>query len=241
MVVRYRSDLAISLNNLGVAYCRIKNSGEANNAFTCARELLGDLSRDYPDEPYYQTSLAAQLNNQALALAEMGQHSEALSIYRDAIAAQQKCCERAPGSQVMRELLSKMHYNLGQSLRAERRWRDAFDVAIARQKIWNGNGERLLGVAAEIAELDNAVKENPPATEENQYVTNAELSTGVLTTLQMAYDSGWPRIVNLTSEERFAPLRKIPFATKIAELNQRSLDSGALGFKDHNAPQAATN
>jgi serine/threonine protein kinase len=240
-VVRYRSDLAVSLNNIGVAYCRVKNAAEADAAFTHARELFAELSRDYPNEPYFQTSLAAQLNNQALALAEMGDHSEALPLYRAAIAAQQKCCEQSPGSEVMRELLSKMHYNFGKSLSAERRWREAFNTAVARQTIWNGNGERLLGVAAELADLEREFKKHSGAAADDQEITDVELATGVLSALQIAYDSGWPRLVNLSSEERFASLRKDPFATKIAEFNRRAVESGSAGLKAHAAPPGNTN
>jgi tetratricopeptide (TPR) repeat protein len=241
MVVRYRSDLAVSLNNLGIANCRVKNSGEADATFKRARELFAELARDYPDEPYYQTSLAAQLNNQALALAEMGRHAEALPIYRDAIDAQRNCCEQSPGSEVMRELLSRMHYNFGQSLRAENRWRDALETAISRQSIWNGNGERLLGVAAELADLYKAIQDNSATVTGPQTVTDAELAAGVLSALQTAYDSGWPRMVNLASEERLASLRKNPFATKVAELNQRALEPGASGLKDHATLPGNTN
>jgi tetratricopeptide (TPR) repeat protein len=241
LVVRYRSDLAVSLNNIGVAYCRVKNAAEADAAFTRARELFAELSHDYPNEPYFQTSLAAQLNNQALALAEMGEHSDALPIYRAAIAAQQKCCEQSPNSDVMRELLSKMHYNFGKSLSAERRWREAFDSAVARQSIWSGNGERLLGVAAELADLDRDFKGNASAAMDDQKITDAELAAGVLCALQNAYDSGWPRMVNLSSEERFASLRKDPFATKIAELNRRAVELGSAGPKAHAASPGNTN
>jgi eukaryotic-like serine/threonine-protein kinase len=241
LVVRYRSDLAVSLNNIGVAHCREKNAAEADAAFTRARELFAELSRDYPNEPYFQTSLAAQLNNQALALAEMGDHAEALPIYRAAIAAQQKCCAQSPSSDVMRELLSKMHYNFGKSLSAERRWRDAFDTAVARQSIWNGNSERLLGVAAELADLCQAFKENSAAAADDQTITDAELVAGVLSALQTAYDSGWPRLVNPSSEERFASLKTDPFATKIAEFNRLAVESGSAGMKTSAASPGNTN
>ena len=48
----------------------------------------------------------------------MGRHADALRIYPTAIDAQRKCCDKVPNSEMMRELLSKMYYNFGQSLRA---------------------------------------------------------------------------------------------------------------------------
>ena len=67
-VVRHRSDLAISLNNLGVAYCRAGRVDESDAPFARARELFATLSSDYPDELAYASVLSgASLDDQALA------------------------------------------------------------------------------------------------------------------------------------------------------------------------------
>ena len=52
------------------------------------------LATDYPDELAYQSSLAALLNNQALALAGAGRHEQAAAIYPEAIEAQRQSWER---------------------------------------------------------------------------------------------------------------------------------------------------
>ncbi len=222
-VVRYRSDLAISLNNLGMAYCRTKKSAEADAAFERARELFGTLAGDYPDELAYRSSLAALLNNQALALAGMGRHADALRIYPTAIDAQRSCCERVPDSATMRDLMSKMYYNYGQSLQANGRFDEATQAALARRKLWKGNGERLLGVAAELAELDEAMRSQ--LVDGSKHASPKELDENVLATLDLAYDSGWPRTIDL-AEPRFVSLKKSErFAAKIAELNERSIHS----------------
>jgi tetratricopeptide (TPR) repeat protein len=236
-VVRHRSDLAISLNNLGVAFCRAAKATEADAAFARARDLFAELAKDYPDELFYRSSLAAQLNNQALALAGMGRHAEALPIYRDAIEAQQGCRDRAGGSEIMRDLLGKMYYNCGQSLRAQGQWREAVDMALARRELWKGNGDRLLGVAAELADLDAELQVHSDASAKD--VTTPELSEHVLATLQLAYESGWPRAIDLDAEERFACFKKNErFATKIAELNQRSIRAAAGQAAHHQESNA---
>jgi serine/threonine protein kinase len=217
-IVRYRSDLAISLNNVGVVYCRAGESEKADAVFGRARELFAQLTNDYPNELQYRGSLAAQLNNQALALAGMGRHAEALKIYPAAIEGQKVCFAGAPSSALMRELLSKMYYNFGQSLRAEARWADAEEVALERRKLWKGNGERLLGVAAELADLRTAARQSADSKDQIKLIDRA-----VLETLQQSYDCGWPREIDLGTEKQFASFKQNEqFVAKIAEFNQRS-------------------
>lgn len=218
-VVRLRGELATSLNNLGVAYCRISQIASADEAFRRSRDIFAKLAEDYPEDLTYCSSLAAQLNNQALAMAGASRHAEALPIYRAAIEAQLKCRKRAPQSSVMRELLSKMYYNYGQSLRAEKKWQDAVAAVLARRELWRDDGERLLSVAAEMADLDDAVHKQEPV--ETQELT-LNLTDRVLDTLQLVYDSGWRHVIDPIRDQRFAPLVKNErFAAKIAELNQR--------------------
>lgn len=239
-VVRHRSELAISLNNLGVAYCRIARAAEADAVFARARDLFTDLAKDYPDESVYCSSLAAQLNNQALAFAGMGRHAEAIRIYPSAIDAQKTCHARLPQSALMRELLSKMYYNFGQSLRAEKLWQEAAEAALARRELWQGNGERLLGVAAELAELDCDMKLQK--SDNGGKLPAIYIDEDVLTTLQQAFESGWPRSIDISAEERFACFKQnARFATKIAELNERSRQSGADDLSGPQKPPEQTN
>jgi hypothetical protein len=219
-VVRHRSDLAISLNNLGVAHCRAGRDADADAAFRRARELLATLAGDYPHELAYQSSLAALLNNQALALAGAGRHEEALSIYGDAIASQRLCWERRPESPLMREVLSKMYYNYAQSLRIARRFADAGQAALDRREVWRDNGERLLGVAAELAAV---VEESRAATDTTASGSGPEkLDAEVLATLRQAHEAGWPESIDLANDERFALLANNKrYAAAVAELNER--------------------
>jgi tetratricopeptide (TPR) repeat protein len=222
-VVRYRSDLAISLNNLGMACCRAGKSEEADAAFGRARELFDTLAGDYPDEVAYRSSLAALLNNQALALAGIGRHADALRIYPTAIDAQRKSFERVPDSEMMRELMSKMYYNFGQSLRATEKLDEAMQAALARRQLWKDNSERLIGVAAELAELNEDARSHPERAKAKTLAKS--LDDDILATLNQAYDSGWPRTIDL-AEPRFTSLKKSErFAAKIAELNERAARS----------------
>jgi tetratricopeptide (TPR) repeat protein len=219
-VVRYRSDLAVSLNNLGVAYCRAAKPGEADTAFKQARELFAELASDYPDQLSYRSSLAAQLNNQALALADAGRHAEAISTYREAIDAQVICNDRAPDSATMRDLLSKMYYNFGQSLRVEKQWGEAVDVALTRRKLWQSNGERLLGVAVELAELDQAVLKQAGGVPDKD--AQARIEDEVLTTLRSAYNLEGTRKIDIDAEPKYVCFKSNDrFAKEISALNER--------------------
>ena len=129
----------------------------------------------------------------------------------------------------MRDMLSRMYYNYDQSLRREGQWRNATDAALARRELWKGNGDRLLGVAAELAELDFEMQ--------SKYVialndAKLELDKLVLATLQQAFDSGWPQKVDPATEKRYACFQKNKlFAAKIAEFNERFL-AAATGQLD---------
>ena len=227
-VVRHRSDLAASLNNLGVAHCRAGQAADADASFDRARELFTTLADDYPDETAYQSSLAALLNNQALALTGAGRHEDALRIFSTAIESQRACWQRRPESPLMRDVLSKMYYNYGQSLQSTGRLREAGGAALARRELWAGDGERLLGVAVELAELGAVARDrsdDAPA----QAALRA-LDDETIATLWLVNDAGWPPEVDLRTDERFARLRSHKmFAALVAEWKSPSDTEAPLG------------
>jgi tetratricopeptide (TPR) repeat protein len=218
-VVRHRSELAVSLNNLGVLYCRLEQPSDADAAFAGAQQLFATLAGDYPDELAYRSSFAALLNNQALALAEAGRRDAALRIYLAAIESQRVAWAQAPASAIMCDVLSKMYYNYGQSLRAAGRLVDAAQVALARRDVWKGNAERLFGVAVELARLDVESRQSTDGS--NQSDAELALADEVAATLWQVYDSGWPRDVDLGADDRFAHLRDNEhFAALLTKLSQ---------------------
>lgn len=204
-VVRHRSDLAIGLNNLGVAYCRAGQVDAAEKPFAAARELFTTLVSDYPAEVGFESGLAGLLNNQALALAGVGRHERAVSLYEDAIKAQRHCCQQAPSSRLMQEVLSKMVYNRGRSLAALERWSDATDAALARREIWQTDGQRLFGVAVELAGIGSAL-----ADKADDQPLRDRVDRETVATLEQAYDQGYraPSGARWTDDERFAHLRE---------------------------------
>jgi tetratricopeptide (TPR) repeat protein len=226
-VVRHRSDLAMSFNNLGVAYCRAGRPADADDAFRRSRMLLSALADDYPDQLAYTSSLAALLNNQALALAEAGRLEESLQIYPAAIEAQRQCWQRLPHAVAMRQSLSKMYYNYGQTLRRVARYDDAVDAAIARRDMWPDNGQRLFGVAAELAETGKALRLDATATRDEGELQN--LDNEIIKTLQLAKRHGWQGEPQLADDERFAFMKSNKqFVELIAKSDIKS-DKGHRG------------
>jgi len=139
-----------------------------------------------------------------------------------------------PDSEMMRDLLSKMYYNFGQSLRVEGRIADAADAALKRRALWKGNGERLLGVATELAELGDASKKQPSGSKDT---APKDLDDNVIKTLELAYESGWPRTIDVATEKRFAGLQSNPrFSEKVAELNARSSHSRTRDDRGDGSP-----
>jgi tetratricopeptide (TPR) repeat protein len=198
--VRHRSELAASLNNLGVVYCRAKQPADADAAFERARSLLATLAHDYPDELAYSSSWAALLNNQAMALAEADRHEDALRWYPTAIEIQRKCWQRSPDA--MSDPLSKIYYNYGQSLRRTGKLAAAAQTAIARRDVWSGNGPRLFGVAVELAEIARLGEPNAADHE------TRKLHEEIITTLAASRDAGGQSPIQLAEDERFKFLRQ---------------------------------
>jgi len=221
-------------------YCHAAKPAEADAAFVRARELFATLADDYPDELAYRSSLAALLNNQALALASVARHTDALKIYPAAIEAQRRCRVKGADSETTRQLLSKMYYNFGQSQLAAGQFADAVQTAVNRRDLWKGNSERLLGVAAELADLDAAIERRNKSDANGN--TRPDAGDEVLATLEQAFDNGWPLAFDPAKEERFASLRKNErFAAKIAEFNERSRQSATSKLNHREGSQTKTN
>ena len=122
-VVRHRSDLAISSEQSGRRILPRRQAGRSGRRICaspriCLPRWRTIIRTNWPIEARWQH----YFNNQALALAEAGRHADALAdlsgCHRRAA---RNVASESPDSEMMRDLLSKMYYNFGQSLRAERR------------------------------------------------------------------------------------------------------------------------
>jgi hypothetical protein len=102
----------------------------------------------------------------------------------------------------MRDPLSKMYYNYGQSLQRTEQISAAIEAAIARREVWRGNGQRLFGVAVELAEI---VRSGATGLSTDEM---KKLHAEIIATLAASRDTGWEDQLQLAEDDRFAFLRE---------------------------------
>ncbi|MCH8840934.1 MAG: tetratricopeptide repeat protein, partial [Planctomycetes bacterium] len=206
-IVRHRSELAASLNNLALLEIRRGDLPAAAEAFGHANRLFMALLSDYPDQVAYASGWAALLNNQALALAKIERYEGAMEAYRQAVAVQQRVVEQLGHSPAVRLALSRMVYNYSQALQAVGRFDEAAELALTRRQLWQGNGERLFGVAVELAQiLQSRGQQNEPV----DSLSVESLRSAAVATLQESLEAGHRPQIDLTADPRFENLRDQP-------------------------------
>ena len=213
--MRHRSELAANLNNLALVQIRSGEAAAAGQAFGRANQLFAELLEDYPSQVAYASGWAALLNNQGLAFTEIGRHDEAIGVFARAVAVQQQVWERLPDSTPPRAALSRIFYNYGRALQRVGRWGDAAEQARSRRTLWRDDGERLFGVALELAQLAASVN----------YSTNDILSSEILETLAAALQAGYRPEQILSSDPRFRQWHDHPQFQELMETSENELVS----------------
>lgn len=212
-VVQHRSELGASLNNLALLEISTGDIESAVQSFRLANRLFAALLADFPEEMAYASGWAALLNNQALALANIDRHDEAITAFKRAIEVQTNIIDKSGPTDQSEQALSRMYYNAGQSLQSLGRWDQALEYALARRELWQDDGERLFGVAVELASIVQGGN-----------AAGAELeTTAILETLQQSLKAGWKPTADLATDPRFAMLHELPeFAELVSqtELNR---------------------
>ena len=214
-VVRHRSELAANLNNLALAQIRIGKADDAGEAFRRANQIFAELLNDYPSQVAYASGSAALLNNQGLALAKIGSHDEAITAFAQAVAVQQQVLGQLPDSVPTRAALSRIYYNYGRALRRAGRWAEAAEQARARGRLWYDDGERLFGVALEMAELATS----------GSFGENDSLVDDLLATLETALQKGYEPEQDLNSDQRFRQWHKHPQFQKLVDTSEDDIVS----------------
>jgi len=216
-VVRYRSELAANLNNLALLYIRIDNLQAASDAFGQANQLFAVLLEDYPNQVAYASGWAALLNNQGLALAKIERYEEAIQAYRQAVEVQARVWQQLSGSQSkspkVRESLSRIYYNYSQALQHIGRREEAVEQTLARRRLWHDDGDRLFGVALELAQIIG---------NENQAESD-DFDCELIATLASALQAGYQPQVPLSSDPRFRPWHEHPHYRKLVTTTDSEL------------------
>ena len=210
--LQYRSDLALTHNNLGAAYSRTEQLARAAGAYQRAIDIQCELVNAAPSQNSYQRDLAVSFNNLGLVqnelrrvveAEELKEFADAGSHYRNAIEYQRRAHAGAPDISRYGEFLSKHYHNYGRVMRRLGRPDEAVRVALARRELWPGDPKRLVSVAEELA-LAGKLLEGKA----NAELTSEDCAAKAMDTLEQAIDAGLSSPADLAARDCFAALKK---------------------------------
>ena len=152
-VARHCTALASTLVNAGGVSVKTGLRQEADAAFGRSAALMTELVGDHPENLSFRMLQASLLNSQGLALATAERWTDAIPAYAAAIDLQRNVVQAAPQADVARDALSRMLFNMAESLEVTGRHRDALTRAIERRSLWADDATRLSRSALELARI----------------------------------------------------------------------------------------
>jgi tetratricopeptide (TPR) repeat protein/tRNA A-37 threonylcarbamoyl transferase component Bud32 len=152
-VARHCTSLASTLVNAGGVSVKTGLLQEADAAFGRSAALMTELVGDHPENLSFRMLQASLLNSQGLALATAERWTDAIPAYAAAIDLQRNVVQAAPQADVARDALSRMLFNMAESLEVTGRHRDALTRAIERRSLWANDATRLSRSALELARI----------------------------------------------------------------------------------------
>lgn len=205
-----RRDLALSYNNVGLAFIDRLNFDQASNSLLEAKSILSELHQKYPDDLELAAGLSTTYNNLGLLDERRQRDPDAAGWYVQAINLQKRSLQLAPNSTKHRELLSTELANFSRLQRRAQQWDEAMNMAVDYRDLWKDSPSRLLAVAKEMGEICLEMElhggGNLPATRYKEIV---------IQTLKMGKIAG----LRLDSDI----MKSIPFSKLLAPNIQQSL------------------
>jgi tetratricopeptide (TPR) repeat protein len=134
---QYKSDWALTLNNLGAAYAAAGDTGKAIAAYQKAIELQKELLRLAPLDRSFRRDLAVSYNNIGLAYAQTSQTDNAQRSFKNAVGFQEQLASENPHDLETLSSLGGVYNNLGIMLEQLGRADEAvenFQKAVDRQR-----------------------------------------------------------------------------------------------------------
>jgi hypothetical protein len=130
-----------------------------------------------------------------------------------------------------------MYYNEGQSLVTLGKWDEAAQAALSRREIWKNQGERLLGVAGELAAIDQAARAQQASNADGGWKDSSTTKLGneVIETLVQATEHGYTHTADLAKDARFAYLHDDPAFVKLLGKQSGDEDTNS-GMSPQNPP-----
>ncbi len=183
-VLDHQRNLAITLNNHGMASSRVHQYDEALRLFQDALTLQTTIAKELPADLTMIEQLGGIHNNIATVHELQGNHDEAVRYYELAIRYQQYAHNNAPQAAPLRSHLNRTYVNYGRALRQLGRSNDALKTAAKRRALCASDADQLFGVAEEMA-IAYRISTQLTDAERKQF------SNEVVRTVQMAVRAGW--------------------------------------------------
>ena len=132
-----RGDLAVTYNNLGAAYARMRDTDKAAKSYARAVELQSEVVQGAPAEKKSKRYLAVGFNNLGLEQGRQHDAAAAEASFRNALELQGALVKQDPRDVELRSTLGGMYNNLGTVLEDLKRKADslkAYEQAVEYQK-----------------------------------------------------------------------------------------------------------
>ena len=227
-MIFYQYELGVTYNNLGQVLAS-SSPRKAEASFQKAEKLFTKL---IDASPKFRASLGGVLNNLGLLWEQAGQLDKAVAAYRLAIQQQEQAYRQAMQLIEFRTLLSITYVNYGRVLRRQEKPIAAGEVAMKRKALWKGAGQRLVRVAAELAEAARMLAEASGPENRNLEIgeglkkkesASERLANEAVSTLAEAVDAGFQDSSQLTDHGTFVVVSDNPrFQALLAKMTARS-------------------
>jgi tetratricopeptide (TPR) repeat protein len=183
-VVGHRINLAVTLNNHGMALSRMDRLSDAMQVFDEALSLQKTIAHELPTDLTAIAQLGGIHNNIAMVYQMQGDSQQAADTYELAIRFQQYAHRKAPQAVCFRDHLSRTYVNYGRVLRQLGRSADALKIAIKRRDLCAEHPDQLVEVAEEIARAYQSIGDKTDA-------KRRVFSDEAMKTVGMAARVGW--------------------------------------------------
>lgn len=150
-VARHSQDLAVSLNNRGLAYAKMQEFDKSLESLQESLTLQQELAEDFPADLEIANRLGGVHNNVAMVYQAQGDFSNALKAFEKGIQFLKYAQHGSPQVKRYRDNLSRNYVNYGRLLREMHRPADSVAVARERRRLWPNDPEQLYDVAKEIS------------------------------------------------------------------------------------------
>ena len=184
LVVNHRNELAITLNNHGMALSRMDQHDDALKVLREALSIQESIAKELPADLTMVERLGGIHNNIAMVHQLLGDYPNAAKSYGLAIRFQQYAYHNSPEVPHLRTHLNRTYANYGRVLHQLERPGEALKVAARRRSLCADSSEQLFEVAEEIA---RAYQSSTNMSDQQREAFGDE----AMQTVQMAVRAGW--------------------------------------------------